>query len=221
MKKIFFFVIAIVIICSAIGQDTYSAIKKTEGKLAKGESTINEILSDTSLMRLHSLTPFRETIKKYATDGKIKIISENEPGTKIIIKGIVVDAANKVQDNALLYFYQTSNKGWYSDTAAHIQINEGDRKHARLFGYLKTGRDGSFEIATIKPVGYPQSDLPAHIHFEVISTNSKAVITELLFDDDPRLIGEIRKRAINEGFVISKNTATNGQPVYVYIVRVR
>jgi len=35
------------------------------------------------------------------------------------------------------------------------------------FGYAKTDTSGKFEIHTVKPSGYPQSELPAHIHVEV------------------------------------------------------
>ena len=165
-------------------------------------------------MPLHSLTSFREIIKKYAKAGKINIVSADEPGTRITVKVLVTDAAGNPQSNALVYVYHTSNKGWYSDTAAHIQMNEGDRRHARLFGYVRTNEDGRFELATIKPHGYPQSTLPAHIHIEATTENGKSLVSELLFDDDPRLVGETRSRSVNEGFVISKNTGTDKQPVY-------
>jgi protocatechuate 3,4-dioxygenase, beta subunit len=119
-----------------------------------------------------------------------------------------------------LCMYITSDKGWYSDTAAHIQMNEGDRKHSRLFGYVRTNRDGRFELTTIKPHGYPQSNLPAHIHIEVSTENGKSLVSELLFDDDPRLVGETRSRSVNEGFVISKNIGAENHPVYSYTVKI-
>jgi protocatechuate 3,4-dioxygenase beta subunit len=105
-----------------------------------------------------------------------------------------------------LYIYQTNDEGWYSDRAAHVGGVEGDRKHARLFGYLKTDGEGRFEVRTIRPSGYPDSNLPAHLHVEVEPANKPggSLITEIQFDDDPRLTAEWRKRSQKEGFVIAK-----------------
>jgi protocatechuate 3,4-dioxygenase beta subunit len=200
-------------------QDRSAQLKLVEQKLAGGKTTISDILGDTSFLQLHSLTPFREIIKKYAKAGKIIIAPANEPGARITVNVRVIDERSNPQSNVLVYVYHTSNKGWYSDTAAHIQMNEGDRRHARLFGYIRTNNEGRFELETIKPVGYPQSTLPAHIHIEVSTGEGKSMISELLFDDDPRLVGDTRKRAIDEGFIISKNTGTVKRPMYSYTVR--
>jgi protocatechuate 3,4-dioxygenase beta subunit len=166
MKRLstpFFF---LVLQLSVIAQDPSVQLKSVERKLSGGESHVSDILCDKGLMSLHSLTSFREIIKKYAKAGKINMVSADEPGTGITVKVLVTDAVGNPQSNALVYVYHTSNKGWYSDTAAHIQMNEGDRRHARLFGYVRTNEDGRFELTTIKPGGYPQSTLPAHIHIE-------------------------------------------------------
>jgi protocatechuate 3,4-dioxygenase beta subunit len=89
-----------------------------------------------------------------------------------------------------------------------VQAVEGDRKHSRLFGYLKTDNKGRFELRTIRPAGYPNTDLPAHIHVEISESNdaSGTLVTELQFDDDPRLTAEWRKRSRLEGFQIGKVT---------------
>ncbi len=67
-----------------------------------------------------------------------------------------------------------------------------------------------------RPQGYPKSDLPAHIHIEITAADQSMEITEMLFDDDPRLTKEARARAEREHFYISKNTGTKERPVYVY-----
>jgi protocatechuate 3,4-dioxygenase beta subunit len=86
----------------------------------------------------------------------------------------------------------------------HVSMNEGDMRHARLSGYLKTDKEGKFELHTIKPAGYPKSDLPAHIHVHVSANGYKAFGSEFLFDDDERLVGKIRENAIREKFMIGK-----------------
>ena len=216
LSSLFF---SLILQLSLIAQDQPAQLKSVEQKLSAGESGISDVLSGKAFLPLHSLTSFREIIKKYAKPGKINMVSADEPGTGITVKVLVTDVAGNPQGNALVYVYHTSDKDWYSDTAAHIQMNEGDRRHARLFGYGRTNGDGRFELATIKPQGYPQSTLPAHIHVEVTTKNAKSLVSELLFDDDPRLVGETRSRSLNEGFVISKNTGTGKHPVYTYTIK--
>lgn len=80
----------------------------------------------------------------------------------------------------------------------------GDEKYARLFGYLTTNQDGHYEFRTIRPAGYPRSSLPAHIHIEIKVAGNKprAFISEILFEDDPRLTKEMRDRASRERLFI-------------------
>ena len=101
----------------------------------------------------------------------------------------------------VVYFYQTDAKGWYAADKPHVGGNSGDQRHARIFGYAKTDAFGKFEIHTIKPSGYPESDLPAHIHVEIDElAGYQPIITEFLFDDDERLVGTIRTNAQTESF---------------------
>lgn len=195
-------------------------LKNISDKLSKGETTVSRLLSDDSLMSLHSLTEFRNIIKQNARAEKIRISTGSERGTEITVKAVVLDKAGNPVAGKLVYVYQTSSEGWYSDTAPHILKNEGDRRHARLFGYLKTGSDGKFEFTTVKPKGYPNSSLPAHIHIEIALAGNRSFISELLFDDDPRLVGDIRARAVAERFFIVKNSGTEKDPVYSYNVQV-
>jgi|SRR5678809_730884 protocatechuate 3,4-dioxygenase beta subunit len=80
--------------------------------------------------------------------------------------------------------------------------------HARLFGYVKTNKDGKFELHTIKPSGYPQSDPPAHIHVHIDANGYRSIVTEFLFDDDDRLVSKIRENSIRNNFMISKPEKT-------------
>lgn len=215
--------LSFLLICknSIIAQDATQKINSLDQQLSKGSITISRILSDPSNMNLHSLTSFREMIKKYAKAETITIVTPDEPGKKILVKGTITDPTGNPQKNKLVYFYQTSDKGWYSDTGAHVLIMEGDRRHARLFGYIKTDENGDFSFNTIQPRGYPRSSLPAHIHLELKIDDNSGLGTELLFDDDPRLVGEIRTNAIRERFYISKNTGTEEKPVYAYKITTR
>jgi protocatechuate 3,4-dioxygenase beta subunit len=178
-------------------------IDKAAAALDSGKST-TDILADPDYLVAHEWPRFRKLIRQKAQESRIRMVCPAEPGVSLIVTGTVVDQDGKPRAGAVLYAYQTSANGCYSDRAAHISGNEGDRKHARLFGYLKTDDAGRFQIRTIRPAGYPNSDLPAHIHLEVErgDGNPGALITELQFDDDPRLTAEKRTRSRNEGFII-------------------
>jgi len=178
-------------------------IAKADSALGSGKS-ITDILVDKEYLPAHEWPRFRKLIRESAGASRVSMVCPDEPGVPLIVTGTVFDQDGKALPGRVLYAYQTSAKGWYSDRAAHIAAHEGDRKHARLFGYLKTGDNGRFELSTIRPAGYPNSDLPAHIHLEVErgAAQPGAWVTELQFDDDPRLTPELRARSRKEGFII-------------------
>lgn len=219
LKKIVSVLFFQIVFIPAIAQQS-EVIRNINTKLSKGETTVSNVLSDTSFMSLHPLIPFREVIKQNAKAEKIKLTSDSEPGIKISVTGLVRNTSGNPLANELVYLYQTSAEGWYADPAPHILVREGDRRHARLFGYLKTDSKGKFEFLTVKPKGYPNSTLPAHIHIEISLDNGQTFISELLFDDDPRLVGEIRARSLNDKFLISKNNGTGAHPVYSYEIQI-
>lgn len=204
-------------------QGNDKVLSELDGKLAKGQTSISIILADAKYMYLHSQTPFRQLIKKYGKAGKVKIVTEAEPGKKITVKGKIETADAKAITNALVYFYHTSDKGWYSDTAAHILVREGDMGHARLFGYLRTDNKGQFEFETIQAKGYPSSDFPAHIHIMVWKDDKiiTGIPNELQFDDDPRMTPGRKARSLRDGNMIEKNSGTATNPVYYYDIRLK
>lgn len=179
-------------------------INEAEEKLKTNKATISQILTDKKYDALHPETSFRNLIEKYCNAGIISIATDTIPGKKIKVIGWVKNAEGKPVSGALVYLYHTDSRGWYAADAPHVLQNEGDIRHARLFGYIKTGKDGKFEIHTIKPAGYPKSDLPAHIHVHVSATGYSSFGTEFLFDDDERLVGTIRENSIRNDFMISK-----------------
>jgi protocatechuate 3,4-dioxygenase beta subunit len=211
-------VLLLLVSIPACAQNNTPALQQLDADLQSKSKTVNEVLADNAYMYLHSQTAFRELIKKYAPAGKAIMITPAEPGKKISVKCKVTGSTGLPVAGALLYAYQTSAKGWYSDTAAHILMNEGDMRHARLFGYAYTDKKGEFELVTIQPAGYPQSDLPAHIHIAMWKNNQyiQGVPGELLFDDDERLTPERREKAISGGFLIAKDSGVAGSPVYRY-----
>jgi protocatechuate 3,4-dioxygenase beta subunit len=193
---------------SALGDETEEAKKRideAEAALQAGKST-NEILTDPSFLPAHEWPRFRKLIRQSALSSRATIVTSTEPGTRMVVAGRVLNRNGQPVRGALVYVYQTSAKGWYSERAAHFNAHEGDRRHARLFGYLRTDAKGRYELHTIRPAGYADADLPAHIHVEIESPAQRAaaLVTEIQFDDDPRLTPEWRRRSQQEGFQIAK-----------------
>jgi protocatechuate 3,4-dioxygenase beta subunit len=182
--------------------DTAGLMKQVRSQLSDHKSTVSSILTDKSYISVHPFTSFRELIRINATNDILRIAPDDEPGKKIRVIATITDRNNQPIPNALVYLYQTDSKGWYAADAPHVLQNEGDMRHARLFGYVKTDKNGKFELNTVKPSGYPQSDLPAHIHVHVWADGYRTNVTEFLFKDDDRLKGEILNRAIVDGGLI-------------------
>lgn len=185
-------------------QEIAAAINQVIEALKSARATPSAILSDSKYMPLHAWPRFRQAIRDHATREVLTIVTSEESGTRLTLKGSVVDQGDNPLAGARVYVYQTSAKGWYSDQAAHVSGNSGDQRHARLFGYVIADPQGKFEVKTIRPAGYPQSTLPAHIHVEIKSgmEDNRALITEVQFSDDPRLTPEARQRSERERFLI-------------------
>lgn len=184
--------------------DSASLLQEVETKLKDHVAPVSSVLTDKNYESLHSSTAFRELIRQHSDARILTIATTTEPGIKIKVWGMVKNKDGQPVAGALVYLYQTDARGWYSSDAPHILINEGDFKHARLFGYVKTDNDGKFVLHTIKPSGYPKSDLPAHIHVHVMAERYQPYATEFLFEDDERLKGEVLNRAIVDGGMIGK-----------------
>jgi protocatechuate 3,4-dioxygenase beta subunit len=193
---------------AAPGDETAEAKKRideAEAALRAGKST-TEILTDPSFLSAHEWPRFRKLMRQSALSSRATIVTPAEPGTPMVVAGRVLEGNGQPVRGALIYVYQTSAKGWYSDRGAHFDAQEGDRKHARLFGYMRADAEGRYELHTIRPAGYPDADLPAHIHVEIEppASPSGVLVTEIQFDDDPRLTPEWRRRSRQEGFQIAK-----------------
>ena len=199
--------------------DSSSLLREIETKLNAG-STVSQILTGKEIYVHSSQTRFRDLIHKYSSDKVLTITADDEPGKKIKVLCTVKNEAGQAMADALVYLYQTDSRGWYAADAPHVQLNEGDMRHARLFGYVKTNNQGQFELRTVKPSGYPQSDLPAHIHVHVTASGYTAYVNEFLFDDDERLVGNVRTNAQRNNFMISKpeKAATPFQQQFSYTI---
>lgn len=184
-------------------------IDEATTELGEHSDRIGDVLCSPKYMSAHEWPRFRKLIGHHAPTGELTISARPEPGDLIEVTCKVVDEKTKPVVGALVYLYQTSAKGWYSDRAPHYSGNAGDARHARLFGYVRTDDTGTFKLHTIRPGGYPRSDLPQHIHIEATPPDDTLTprVSEILFEDDSRLSpGSARDRAKRERFVIGAVT---------------
>ena len=122
----------------------------------------------------------------------------NEPGPKMMISGIVYQADGKTPaKDVVLYIYHTDQSGKYSNK----NNEKGDAgRHGYIKGWIKTNEKGAYKFYTLKPASYPGGQNPAHIHPIIKEPNfSEYWIVEFLFEDDPVLTDEERKRQPKHG----------------------
>ena len=171
-------------------------------RLQAAELDASAVLKDPAQLDLHELTAFRELVRDHAPSQRLTMVTPEEPGTPLVAVGELRDATGAPAKDALVYVYQTSTKGWYSERAPHLSGDGGDQGHARLFGYVVADERGRFEVRTIRPAGYPGTDLPAHIHVQVFRDERRLLVSEFLFEDDPRLTPAQRDSSRQAGFPI-------------------
>jgi len=179
-------------------------IDKAQAGLASEKLQATDLLVDQSFMPAHEWTRFRGLIRTHAIAKRTVIVTPQEPGDPLTVSGTLRNQQGDPIRDALIYVYQTSAKGWYSDKAPHVSGQSGDERHARLFAYLTTDEAGHYEFQTIRPAGYPNSNLPAHIHVEIEGKGNerRTLISEIRFADDPRLTPEMREASRRERFLV-------------------
>lgn len=172
--------------------------------LAAGGLSTSDALLDRAWLDLHPYPRFREAIRDAADARPLAVARADEPGTRLAIEARVEDASGAPVAGALVYLYQTSAEGWYASDGVHVAGNSGDARHARLFGYVRTDANGRFTVSTVRPGSYPGGDLPAHVHVAIRPRGADAArVTEIQFDDDPKLTPEWRERARLAGCIVA------------------
>jgi protocatechuate 3,4-dioxygenase beta subunit len=188
------------------------SLAELESAVKSGKLTVSEILSSAKYIDLHGDRGFRNLIKSNAPVGKILVVTDKEPGSRVVLQGRLLGADKQPLRNALLYFYHTMHNGIYTKDQDQPQ-----QEVSQLFGYMRTDDNGAFEIHTIKPGGYPGEKFPSHVHVQVYNAEGAVGFeTEFLFSDDARLTSEMRANASRYGNIIAENSGTKEHPVYRY-----
>jgi protocatechuate 3,4-dioxygenase beta subunit len=132
------------------------------------------------------------TIAERDAPSKIMIAGKQEPGERLIVAGRVFgpDGVTPLAA-ASVYVYHTDVKGYYSPGV-------NDNRNPRLRGYMRTDAQGGYEFSTIKPGSYPNSRIPAHIHYVVTAAGYNERVFEIVFEGDPFVDDRVRRDAANE-----------------------
>ena len=121
-------------------------------------------------------------------ESKGRIAPVAEPGEPLRITGIVRDRQRRPVAGIIVYAYQTDRTGIYPESST---------RHGRLRGWVRTDAEGRYQFDTIRPGGYPNTNIPQHIHLHVIEPGRGTYyIDEMVFSDDPRLTPENRKQLV-------------------------
>lgn len=118
------------------------------------------------------------------------IAGPDEPGEPMIISGVIYKNDGRTPaPGVILHVYHTDNRGKYSPAAKQTS----GRRHGHLRGWIKTDETGRYQFTSIRPVSYPLSRNPQHIH-PIIKESDTSIywIDEYQFLDDP-LLGEQEK----------------------------
>jgi protocatechuate 3,4-dioxygenase beta subunit len=118
-----------------------------------------------------------------------RIAPTGERGDAMRILGVVRDRQGKPVPGIIVYAYQTDAGGIYPS---------GSTRHGRLRGWAKADSSGRYRFDTIRPGGYPNSDIAQHVHMHVIEPGRGTYfIDDVVFTDDPRLTPDARKQYVH------------------------
>ena len=149
-------------------------------------------------------TRLRKVLEQYGIWSTGTLYTPDEPGTKIIIKGHIINTEGKSVANASLHIFQTDSHGYYTPLdSIEKKMGEPD---ARLFCFLKTDENGNFEIHTIRPASYPMQydgrTIPQHIHNNITARGYTGKNLQMVFEDDPAMNSYWRLWAANNNFPV-------------------
>jgi len=121
-----------------------------------------------------------------------RIAPAGEPGEAMRIEGVVRDGRGRPVAGVIVYAYHTNSRGVYPRDDRYTGVAG---RHGRLRAWARTHENGRYRFDTIRPGGYPESDIPQHVHMHIIEPGRCTYyIDDILFRDDPRLTDAVRLR---------------------------
>jgi protocatechuate 3,4-dioxygenase beta subunit len=140
---------------------------------------------------------FEGAPKTFTTRARIGPI--NQRGQPMVVTGKVFDSSGKTRAGIIVYAYQTNRSGIYPTSNKNMGL--ASHRHGLLRAWVVTDSIGNYAFDTIRPAGYPNTDLPAHIHMHIIEPGCFTYyIDDILFKDDSRLTqAQISKLTLGRG----------------------
>jgi len=127
-----------------------------------------------------------------ALTSRARIANQGERGEPLLIEGTVRNRAGKPQPGVIVYAYQTDATGIYPRDAKRTGAAA---RHGALRGWAVSDAEGRYAFETVRPGGYPGTDIPQHVHMHVIERGRCTYyIDDIVFTDDARLTEAQRKR---------------------------
>jgi protocatechuate 3,4-dioxygenase beta subunit len=121
-----------------------------------------------------------------------RIAARNEPGDPMRIQGVARDESGRPVAGIVVYAYHTDAHGIYP---RDDRFSGYAARHGRLRAWALTDAQGRYRFDTIRPGGYPGTDIPQHVHMHVIEPGRCTYyIDDIHFEDDPRLTESTRTR---------------------------
>ena len=105
-----------------------------------------------------------------------RIAPAGEPGEALILEGTVKDASGKPAPGIVVYAYQTNAGGIYPRDNSLPPAAAAAARHGKLRGFARTDASGHYRFETIRPGGYPNTDIPQHIHMHVVEPATLRVL---------------------------------------------
>lgn len=93
---------------------------------------------------------------------RVQLASSTEPGERMVLTGRVLSPGTRAPvAGVIVYAHHTNAQGLYANGGKETTWS---RRHGRLRGWARTGKDGVYTFDTIKPAPYPDGSMPAHVH---------------------------------------------------------
>lgn len=168
--------------------------------------------------------PFYPVVEQDDKDMDLTHIEGHEgraTGDVIFVRGRVLDTDGNVLVGATVDVWQANHHGRYSHPD-DTNPNPLDPDF-QGWGIVDTGAAGKYGFKTIKPGPYrigPEGTRCAHIHFKISHPDRKTLTTQMYFEGDPMIEGDLVMQNTPEDLrhlLIAKETDTEGgNPVFTW-----
>ncbi len=149
---------------------------------------------------------------------EVQIEVPEKSGNPLIIQGIITGSDGKPVPGADIWIYHTDSQGYY---ARDDNGEEKGWRHSLYSAKLKSAEDGTFNVHTIKPAGYPNSINPAHLHLRINTPNYPELEYTAYFEGGNRITGDIKNLVKKYGtmFLLPIDISENGSQKVTWQIR--